>query len=445
MESSDDEIVDYEKEYRRFLRSLRNDTYTEIVIEDVEWLCFLLEHVDEFCRVLSESDCVGHVSMGSYGVGSFRFMITEENESAWNKFCRGIKDLCERTNVKHLWLNPFIVGNREFLQVIGGLMKCETFCLTVVLPFFDSREKHELVQTILQYPCERLELTMLSGTTDCTVDKSNWITKDVDATTSRLCRMSRLCKLTLDDLELTPQDCMELSHCLESSSCKVDQICISNCKLPDQGAQQLANSFAKNTSLKRVLLYDVSGNDAWYMGLLSSIPASTSIEELYFAADRSEKDDAFARALFANVCRHNKTVKKLSVRNNLLSSNLFATDKHQDLEDIVKLNHTLEHIAVEGRVHSQPFQPILRLNKAGRRYLAQDGESRSKCIAVLAKVKYDLDCLYFHMRENPILCLTAAAGANSSDAGDNDKKRKAADESSLLERAWKWFGGTGFS
>lgn len=69
-------------------------------------------------------------------------------------------------------------------------------------------------------------------------------------------------------------------------------------------------------------------------------------------------------------------------------------------------------------------QTLTRLNKAGRRYLREDPQSNSKCIAVLAKVKHDLNCLYFHVRENPILCLSYCKAAADEVSG---RKRKAAD------------------
>lgn len=143
--------------------------------------------------------------------------------------------------------------------------------------------------------------------------------------------------------------------------------------------------------------------------------------------------DAFIRSLFFNISRHSKTIKKLAICNDDFHGRLYVKKDYEEMENAVKRNCTLEEIVAQGPTmifapRQYPFQSILRLNKAGRRYLANDGQSQSKCIAVLAKVKNDLDCLYFHMRENPILCLAAAA-ANSNSSIVNDKKRKASDES----------------
>jgi hypothetical protein len=47
---------------------------------------------------------------------------------------------------------------------------------------------------------------------------------------------------------------------------------------------------------------------------------------------------------------------------------------------------------------------ILRLNKAGRRYLVQDGSSISKGVDVLSSVNNDINCVFLHLLENPRLC-----------------------------------------
>jgi hypothetical protein len=46
----------------------------------------------------------------------------------------------------------------------------------------------------------------------------------------------------------------------------------------------------------------------------------------------------------------------------------------------------------------------LRLKGAGRRYLVQDGSSISKGVDVLSRVNDDINCVFFHLSENPILC-----------------------------------------
>jgi hypothetical protein len=47
---------------------------------------------------------------------------------------------------------------------------------------------------------------------------------------------------------------------------------------------------------------------------------------------------------------------------------------------------------------------ILRLNRAGRRYLIKDGSSISKGVDVLSAVSDEIDCVFLHLLENPSLC-----------------------------------------
>jgi len=101
-------------------------------------------------------------------------------------------------------------------------------------------------------------------------------------------------------------------------------------------------------------------------------------------------------------------------------------DEKQTLQIALEQNYTLESIHVMGT----KFEEIPRLNKAGRRYLIlDDATSTSKCIAVLAKVKLNLDCLFIHLRENPILCTAAVAATVVAQGVGNEEnaspKRKA--------------------
>jgi hypothetical protein len=50
------------------------------------------------------------------------------------------------------------------------------------------------------------------------------------------------------------------------------------------------------------------------------------------------------------------------------------------------------------------FDMILKLNSSGRNYLEKDPENQLKGFDVLGKVSDSLDCLFFHLRENPMLC-----------------------------------------
>jgi hypothetical protein len=57
---------------------------------------------------------------------------------------------------------------------------------------------------------------------------------------------------------------------------------------------------------------------------------------------------------------------------------------------------------------------ILRLNKAGRRYLVQDVSSISKGVTVLRKVNNDINCVFLHLLNNPRLCDRSAMEIEST-------------------------------
>ena len=57
----------------------------------------------------------------------------------------------------------------------------------------------------------------------------------------------------------------------------------------------------------------------------------------------------------------------------------------------------------ERKLVEKAVATILALNKKGRRYLLEN-RTRTKGLNLLVAVKDDLDCLYFHLLENPSLC-----------------------------------------
>lgn len=131
--------------------------------------------------------------------------------------------------------------------------------------------------------------------------------------------------------------------------------------------------------------------------LTSSLALNTSVEGLHIKTTLmpSSKNCQFEVTLVKTIGCENKTIK-----------NIFSAEEKVDLQNALQQNYTLEEV----RVLFKAFVPITELNKAGRRYLLDDGASRSKCIAVLAKVKHDIDSLFIHLRENPILCMGDSSG-----------------------------------
>jgi hypothetical protein len=82
-----------------------------------------------------------------------------------------------------------------------------------------------------------------------------------------------------------------------------------------------------------------------------------------------------------------------------------SDDEAKQLVSILMKNYGLEHLVAEVRCADDgTVKAILRLNKAGRCYLIEDGSSISKGVEVLSAVNDDINCVFLHLLENPGLC-----------------------------------------
>jgi hypothetical protein len=73
---------------------------------------------------------------------------------------------------------------------------------------------------------------------------------------------------------------------------------------------------------------------------------------------------------------------------------------------LIKKNYGLEKLdeGLAAQDTTGELGTILRLNRAGRRYLIEDAGSIAKGVEVLVAVQDDLGCLFYHLLENPLLC-----------------------------------------
>jgi hypothetical protein len=137
---------------------------------------------------------------------------------------------------------------------------------------------------------------------------------------------------------------------------------------------------------------------------------------------------------------HNTTLKSIGPepirfqRNGRLLR--LTDDKDKQMAKILKQNYGLESLpGIDLENRAGDVGAILRLNKAGRRYLVQDGSSISKGVEVLSRVNNDINCVFLHLLENPRLCdrsavekVSAAGESNGSSttptAGSDGGKRE---------------------
>jgi hypothetical protein len=98
--------------------------------------------------------------------------------------------------------------------------------------------------------------------------------------------------------------------------------------------------------------------------------------------------------------------------------------------------HTLALKSLQLKEWDVPLRPaietVLRLNRSGRRYMIKGPSNARAAIRVLGQVSDDLDCLYFHIRENPLLCLREGRSIREDDecAAKDGRLRR--------WRHWRW-------
>jgi hypothetical protein len=100
----------------------------------------------------------------------------------------------------------------------------------------------------------------------------------------------------------------------------------------------------------------------------------------------------------------NMTLKSLCIGD--ASPQYMADDEVKHLTSTVKKNYRLESLHYfDSDVWLGSLRFILRLSRAGPRYLLDGhGSVVSKGVSVLCAVSNNLDCIFLHLLENPLLC-----------------------------------------
>jgi hypothetical protein len=122
----------------------------------------------------------------------------------------------------------------------------------------------------------------------------------------------------------------------------------------------------------------------------------------------------------------NTTLKTLRLQH---SSRIRLTDdEDKQMAALLKKKYAIERLDLEDRVGDA--DAILRLNRAGRRYLIEDGSSISKGVEVLSRVNNVINCVFFHLLENPRLCDRTAVEAPDADESNGHSTSPTANDRS---------------
>ena len=409
-------------QYARLMKGLRTAGRSSLVIWDRSVFDRIFANIDEFCEAVSNAKGIKLIDFGD-GQGDDaegpKLAITNDNASSWNKLLHTLSNV---NSVEEVAVGGYNLSGSLMTRLVNALPQVKS--ISVFLPWhtLDGEDLRPFVEYLLDHPSKAVDPLCFNA-----VDNGSTQEGLFDGTTNhfladggilaQLFRLESVKYLRLHDITFTKAECQVFNSILSSEECKIKNIWVKECSFVGLGGKLFASAISSNESLKTFNVSDMFEDKAFCKELTSSLALNHSIEDVTFACRWSPTvaNLDVVRLMLANLARRNKTIAKIA-----FIGQFFALKENgvQVLQRELQQNHTLESIQISER---EQFRVITRLNKAGRRYLSEDSTSNSKCIAVLAKVKNDLDCLYYHLRENPILCMSYCNGRGRQ----SGNKRKA--------------------
>lgn len=403
--------------YNDLLSQLRRNQCSFVQLEFQGVLDLILDNVDEFCRVLSHSQGIKEVSLGGDVLNptfqGSKLELTAENATSWNALLQTVGRIgsLEKVSIGVDSFNPSIMN--MLLQAVPDVAEIELSSKS--LHEANGEDMRPFVEALSNHSCESISISLSDRLGEAhSLEPVNRL--EDHGVLSELLRLETVVYLNIEYSELSLEECRSFADILASNTCRIKELRLFNCSFLDKNDESsLGNALGSNQSLNKVQVWATSIHDT----LVSSIAQSTSIKEIFLCETEWASlngDEVDVVNLIRSVASQNTAIESMT-----LNGLRYALDhKHvRELQQHVEQNYTLQHVNIQYR---QPFATITRLNAAGRRYLREDPNNNSKCIAVLAKTKDDLDCLYCHMRENPILCMSYCSNTSSSLSGN---KRKA--------------------
>jgi hypothetical protein len=140
-----------------------------------------------------------------------------------------------------------------------------------------------------------------------------------------------------------------------------------------------------------------SGAAAIRMEVLAALRENESLETLEMISENAGLKD-FLECVDA--IQPNTTLKRLGLH---IRPCDVEDDDMKVLTPVLTKNYGLEEL-LQFRIGEGDTRSIFDLNRAGRRYLVQDGSSISKGVDMLSRVSGNINCVFLHLLENPRLC-----------------------------------------
>lgn len=178
-------------------------------------------------------------------------------------------------------------------------------------------------------------------------------------------------------------------------------------------ASSLLLALGRNKTLRKLRMSGFSSVDGSLISALhEGLGKNSTLETLEFRCAARVSTSFHVAAIEALQSNLNKTLKTLSI--SPCNPENMTDDEVNHLTSVVKKNYGLERLpflASNVRI-MRDLRCILRLNRAGRRYLLDgQGSDVSKGVDVLTfggswfpRISDDLNCVFLHLLENPSLC-----------------------------------------
>lgn len=405
--------------YKDLLEQLRRNDCCDLNIYCQGYADLVLQNVDEICRLIRLQTNLNEITIGYTamdGDQDTKLEATEESAAAWKKLLTALGSV----EFEKLTINGHNMSESLMAQVAGEIQQVDEIELR--LPWGAARVEDMMpfVNAISQHPCRSIT-AFFSGRNNNGLSKEDVADHSLNSLFEQLSELETVQEFVLHNVDFTRDECIYLNAILSSDTWRITTLRIDRCHFHgDNGGKDVAKAFESNKYLKRLIL------DGWFQdkplggALVTFLPLNQSIQHVTIGSIWQDSALDVAQ-LLKNVFRHNRALKIIEFHSMRYRKSASNADR-RELQQEVQQNCTLKYVGFFGG--REPFKTVTSLNKAGRQYLSQDPTSNSKCIAVLAKVKHNLDCLYYHMRENPILCISYCKSAG----GLSGRKRKA-DES----------------
>jgi hypothetical protein len=226
-----------------------------------------------------------------------------------------------------------------------------------------------------------------------------------------------LCRLPIETLTFdTAQiDIKWLANILEGKDCKISKLKLTNCIFDDSGEFfRLARAISKCKSMTSLYLdYNYRLPVDFGESLLRLLRGNKSLKILQInicGKHSHELYGSFEPAPTVGCCDGSKIVQSME--------RIFGLEEFEIIIDGVESDANF--IGICGI--------ICKLNKAGRRYLSENSSSREAAVNVLTEVVDDIDCLFYHICENPVVLCGVDRELDASNLSARKRNRFALQE-----------------